>query len=369
MVAVAVRDLDKSFGNVAVLKGINIDVPDGEFAVLVGPSGCGKSTLLRLLAGLESPTTGSIKFGDKEVSKLQPRDRDVAMVFQSYALYPHLTVRGNLGFGLKLRKEPPDEIAKRVAEVSEMLGLGELLDRMPKALSGGQRQRVAMGRAIVRRPSLFLFDEPLSNLDAALRAQVRVDIRKLHQQLGTTSVYVTHDQVEAMTLADVMFILHLGRVEQSGKPLELYQRPRTKFVAGFLGSPAMNFLDAAAQVKNGRLRLVLTGGKQEQAIELAGKHFTQLKKSQPVTLGIRPHELIPQNGEAPAKEQLIGGRLVLEAGLAEALGGETYVHGTIGDQAVVVRLDPSHSVQPGDKLELRVGELHLFDTETGKSLR
>ncbi|HFE47435.1 MAG TPA: ATP-binding cassette domain-containing protein, partial [Nannocystis exedens] len=244
MVAVTVSEVRKNFGTTEVLKGINVHVADGDFAVLVGPSGCGKSTLLRILSGLEEVTSGTLTFGGREVTHLQPRDRDIAMVFQSYALYPHLSVRDNLAFGLKLRKTAAATIKSRVDEVAEMLGLGPLLDRLPKALSGGQRQRVAMGRAIVRRPALFLFDEPLSNLDAALRAQVRVEIRRLHDKLSATSVYVTHDQVEAMTLADVMFVLNGGVVEQSGRPLEVYDSPATRFVAGFLGSPAMNFIPA-----------------------------------------------------------------------------------------------------------------------------
>src|SRR5262245_9741883 len=247
MASVTVTALRKRFGSTEVLRGVDIEIPQGSFAVLVGPSGCGKSTLLRLLAGLEEADSGSIRFGEKDVTKLEPRDRDIAMVFQSYALYPHLTFRENLAFGLRLRKAPPAEIDRRVQEASEMLGLSALLDRLPRALSGGQRQRVAMGRAIVRRPSLFLFDEPLSNLDAALRSQVRVDIRKLHDRLNATSIYVTHDQVEAMTLADVLFVINRGAVEQCGAPLDVYARPATRFVAGFLGSPTMNFVDVTLE--------------------------------------------------------------------------------------------------------------------------
>src|SRR5262245_10409159 len=251
MASVKVRELHKRFGDARILKGVSVEVPKGAFAVLVGPSGCGKSTLLRLLAGLEEATSGTIHFDDRDVTRLAPRDRDIAMVFQSYALYPHLSVRENLAFGLKLRKTDPAEIDKRVKHASAMLGLDKLLDRLPRQLSGGQRQRVAMGRAIVRRPSLFLFDEPLSNLDAALRSQVRVDIRKLHDELEATSVYVTHDQVEAMTLADVIFVLNKGVVEQAGHPLQVYARPATRFVASFLGSPSMNFVDVEIAKKGG----------------------------------------------------------------------------------------------------------------------
>ena len=243
MASVTIRGVEKHFGQTRVLSGVDIDVPDGGFAVLVGPSGCGKSTLLRLIAGLEETDGGSIRFGDKDVTRLAPRDRDIAMVFQSYALYPHLTVRDNLAFGLELRKTAKDEIEKRIAEASEMLGLGQLLARFPRQLSGGQRQRVAMGRAIVRRAQVFLFDEPLSNLDAALRAQVRVDIRKLHDRIGATSVYVTHDQVEAMTLGDRIVVMNQGRVQQVGTPLQVYDHPANRFVAGFIGAPEMNFLE------------------------------------------------------------------------------------------------------------------------------
>ena len=247
MAQVTIRGVEKRFGQTRVLSGVDIDVPDGGFAVLVGPSGCGKSTLLRLIAGLEEADGGSIRFGDREVTRLPPRDRDIAMVFQSYALYPHLTVRDNLAFGLELRKTPKAEIEKRITEASEMLGLDPLLARFPRQLSGGQRQRVAMGRAIVRRAQVFLFDEPLSNLDAALRAQVRVDIKKLHDRIGATSVYVTHDQVEAMTLGDRIAVFNQGRIEQVGAPLDLYNRPRNEFVAGFLGAPRINLVPRPAE--------------------------------------------------------------------------------------------------------------------------
>ncbi|HEY8074935.1 MAG TPA: ATP-binding cassette domain-containing protein, partial [Labilithrix sp.] len=233
----ATKGIHKAFGTTKILRGVDLEIPEGSFAVLVGPSGCGKSTLLRLVAGLETADEGTITLAGRDVTSLPPRDRDVAMVFQSYALYPHLTVRDNLAFGLELRGTEKSEIEKRIREASAMLGLEPLLDRLPKQLSGGQRQRVAMGRAIVRRPNIFLFDEPLSNLDAALRAEVRVDIRRLHDRLKATTLYVTHDQVEAMTLADTLWVLNGGLVEQKGPPLEVYEKPRTKFVATFLGSP------------------------------------------------------------------------------------------------------------------------------------
>jgi len=361
VVALSIRELSKRFGDTVVLKEVDLAVPDGAFAVLVGPSGCGKSTLLRLLAGLERPTTGSILFGDKDVTRLEPRERDVAMVFQSYALYPHLNVRDNLAFGLKLRKEDPAEIGKRVAEVSEMLGLAALLDRMPRALSGGQRQRVAMGRAVVRRPSLFLFDEPLSNLDAALRAQVRVNIRKLHAQLATTSVYVTHDQVEAMTLADVMFILNGGIVEQSGKPLEIYDAPATRFVASFLGSPAMNFLDGTV-ARDGDGTVVEVGkGSSSVQVAVDPDRFTKLEEGRAVCLGVRPHDLVAARGDDRP--------VPVAVTFTEALGGETYAHGDLAGFPVVARLDATTRVQPGDQLKLVPKRLQLFDADTGKTLR
>ncbi|MBW2458490.1 MAG: sn-glycerol-3-phosphate ABC transporter ATP-binding protein UgpC [Deltaproteobacteria bacterium] len=362
MVALSIRELSKRFGDTVVLKDVDLSVPDGAFAVLVGPSGCGKSTLLRLLAGLERPTTGSIRFGDRDVTKLEPRERDVAMVFQSYALYPHLNVRDNLAFGLKLRKEAPAEITKRVTEVSEMLGLSALLDRMPRALSGGQRQRVAMGRAVVRRPSLFLFDEPLSNLDAALRAQVRVDIRKLHAKLETTSVYVTHDQVEAMTLADVMFILNDGVVEQSGKPLEIYDAPATRFVASFLGSPAMNFLDGEVSRDGQRVAVVVGKGSERVQLPIEPGRFTELEEGRAVCLGVRPHDLVTGSADDD-------GTAPVTVTFTEALGGETYAHGELAGFPVVARLDATTPVVPGDQVHLAPKRLQLFDADSGKSLR
>jgi ABC-type sugar transport system ATPase subunit len=356
---VRVTGLAKRFGETQVLAGVDIDVPDGSFAVLVGPSGCGKSTLLRTLAGLEQVDAGTIRFGDRDVTCLEPRDRDIAMVFQSYALYPHLTVRENLAFGLKLRKAAPAEIEARVADASEMLGLGPLLDRYPKALSGGQRQRVAMGRAIVRRPSLFLFDEPLSNLDAALRAQVRVDIRRLHDKLGATSVYVTHDQVEAMTLADVIFILSRGKVEQSGPPLAIYARPATRFVAGFLGSPAMNFLDGKLERKDATLSFVAKG----VAIAVDANAFAgALDPGREVTLGVRPHDIALAAPSDP-------GAIPFEVVLVEALGAESHAHGDLAGQPFIARIDAKAEISKGARLSIQLSDVHLFDRATGKSLR
>jgi ABC-type sugar transport system ATPase subunit len=350
LAAVTVRSIEKRFGKTRVLRGVDIEVRDGGFAVLVGPSGCGKSTLLRVIAGLEQADAGEILFGERDVTALAPRDRDIAMVFQSYALYPHLSVRDNLAFGLELRKTPKSEIDQRIAEVAPMLGLGALLDRLPRELSGGQRQRVAMGRAIVRRPRLFLFDEPLSNLDASLRAQVRVEIRKLHDRLGATSVYVTHDQVEAMTLADVLFVMKEGQVEQSGSPLEVYARPATRFVASFLGSPSMNFLDAELD----------EGGVRGAGIALP----LAVERRGPVVLGIRPHDVRPYAGDgAPPLEATVD--------VVEALGTESFAHCTVGESSFVARLEGSLRPARGERLGLAVDpeQVHLFDRETGKAIR
>src|SRR3982750_3359772 len=247
MASVAIRGVRKSFGTATVIHGVDVDIQDGEFVVLVGPSGCGKSTLLRMIAGLENITAGEIRIGDRVVNNLPPKERDVAMVFQNYALYPHMTVAANMGFSMRLRGAPKSEIDARVKRAAEILGLSPYLERFPRQLSGGQRQRVAMGRAIVRDPQVFLFDEPLSNLDAKLRVQMRTEIKELHQRLKTTTIYVTHDQIEAMTMADKIVVMHDGLVEQIGAPLELYDRPSNVFVAGFIGSPAMNFLKGAAK--------------------------------------------------------------------------------------------------------------------------
>jgi multiple sugar transport system ATP-binding protein len=359
MASVTVKALRKKFGQTEVLKGVSVDVPEGAFAVLVGPSGCGKSTLLRLLAGLEEADSGTIQLGNRDVTKLEPRDRNIAMVFQSYALYPHLTVRDNLAFGLKLRKTQQAEIDKRVQEASDMLGLGALLDRLPKQLSGGQRQRVAMGRAIVRQADLFLFDEPLSNLDAALRAQVRVDIRKLHDKLKATSVYVTHDQVEAMTLADVIFVLNKGQVEQAGPPLDIFDKPATKFVAGFLGSPAMNFIEGEI-VREGQSITFRAAEGLTVPIDVS-TFGSNLEAGRKVILGVRPHEVtLVQSGNGVGK---------LAVSVVEALGAETYAHGELGSTSFVARLEATASVKKGEQFPVSFRAIHLFDTNSGKSLR
>ena len=345
MAELTLRGIEKAYGDVRILRGIDLHADDGQLVVLVGPSGCGKSTLLRTIAGLETPNAGEILIGGVDRTKAPPKDRDVAMVFQSYALYPHLTVRKNLAFGLELRKAPAEVIASRITEVAQMLGLDALLDRYPRELSGGQRQRVAMGRAIARRPQLFLFDEPLSNLDAALRAEVRVEIKRLHHELGATMVYVTHDQVEAMTLADLLVVLNGGKVEQMGPPLELYERPATRFVAGFMGSPAMNFVDV--QITDG----VARGGGVEVRVDAS---------EGAATLGLRPHDLRVDAG---------GAQMKLHVKVVEAMGFETYAHGALegGDPETtfIARLEGDARPAVGDVLPLRIedGAHHLFDED------
>jgi sn-glycerol 3-phosphate transport system ATP-binding protein/multiple sugar transport system ATP-binding protein len=353
----------KAFGGNPILKGVDVEIPEGAFAVLVGPSGCGKSTLLRLVAGLETADAGRIEIAGRDVTGLPPRDRDIAMVFQSYALYPHLTVRDNLAFGLRLRKVAPAEIEARIKEASAMLGLDALLGRLPKQLSGGQRQRVAMGRAIVRRANLFLFDEPLSNLDAALRAEVRVEIRRLHDRLGATTLYVTHDQVEAMTLADTLWVMNGGVVEQKGAPLEVYERPRSKFVATFLGSPQMNLVDAVVTRKDGRTWV--DGGGVLAAVD-EDRFGAELEPGRKVVVGIRPHDfVVTAAAEAVA---------TLKVELVEALGFEAFAYGWLraSGPRIVARLEAADAkrVRAGAELPLGVepSRVHLFDPQSGRAL-
>ncbi|MBV1862039.1 MAG: sn-glycerol-3-phosphate ABC transporter ATP-binding protein UgpC [Nannocystaceae bacterium] len=356
MTAVHVQSVTKRFGETTVLHGIDAEIPQGAFAVLVGPSGCGKSTLLRLIAGLEQVTAGRILFGERDVTSLPPRDRDIAMVFQSYALYPHMTVRDNMAFGLQLRKTDPATIEARVSEVARTLDIEHLLGRYPRQLSGGQRQRVAMGRAIVRRPALFMFDEPLSNLDPALRTQVRVDIRRLHDAHDATSVYVTHDQVEAMTLADILFVLEGGHVQQSGPPLEVYERPINRFVAGFLGSPAMNMVPATIQGRS----LQFNDGGSSLALEgVTG--FEGLSEGRAVDVGIRAQD-VERCSDAEAD-------LHATVRFVETLGSHVHVHGSMGEASFIASFEGSRGPDAGDVLPLRVARFHLFDAESGKSLR
>jgi ABC-type sugar transport system ATPase subunit len=352
----ALAGVKKSYGSTSILKGVDFDVREGEFAVLVGPSGCGKSTTLRAIAGLETVDAGVVRIGGRDVTHAPPQERDVAMVFQSYALYPHLSVRDNLAFGLRMRKTAEREIAVRVDEVSKMLGLDPYLDRKPKALSGGQRQRVAMGRALARRAQAYLYDEPLSNLDAALRSSVRVEIRKLHDRIGATSIYVTHDQVEAMTLADRLWVFNGGVVEQSGSPTEVYERPRTLFVARFVGSPAMNLLPGRARVANGETVVEAEG--------LTVRTGAYLRDGQELVVGLRPQDLRPMHdGERSL------GRLHVD--LVERLGSEALVHGwaRTSGATITMRLDGEamRRVQSAEAIDLGVDAagIHLFDATSG----
>ena len=355
---IGIRDVRKSFGRTQVIHGIDLEVADGEFIVVVGPSGCGKSTLLRMVAGLEEITGGEIAIAGRTVNKLEPKERGIAMVFQNYALYPHMSVYANMAYGLKIARKPKDEIDRRVQEAARILAIQDYLDRRPGQLSGGQRQRVAMGRAIVRDPSVFLFDEPLSNLDAKLRVQMRLEIKQLQRRLGTTSLYVTHDQVEAMTLADRLVVMNGGVAEQIDTPLEVYQRPATRFVAGFIGSPAMNFLEAQV-AEGGDVRL------EDLQHPLARHPGAANHAGRAVSLGIRPEHLrAPETGEATGFE--------LSVDLVETLGADTLAHGRIDDtrHELTARLPGTHKVAEGDRVPLTVdaSALHLFDTETGQRL-
>jgi multiple sugar transport system ATP-binding protein len=350
MAGVQIRDLTKSYGTMQVLHGVGFDVADGEFVALVGPSGCGKSTLLRMIAGLEDITGGTVSIGGRVVNAVEPKERDIAMVFQNYALYPHMTVRENMGFSLRLRGATKADIARAVVEAAEILGLTEYLDRLPKALSGGQRQRVAMGRAIVRNPAVFLFDEPLSNLDAALRVQMRAEIRGLHERLGSTSIFVTHDQVEAMTMADRIVVMRAGRVEQAGPPLELYDRPANTFVAGFIGSPAMNLLPGVAD--DGRVAL-------DEGSTLA----TSFTHRGAVTYGIRPEHM-----SLVAPDSL--GAVTGTVGLIESTGTAMFIEVLTGGPTLRAQFAYRAALKRGDRIGLlpRPGLAHLFDAATGLRL-
>jgi len=361
MANVILKGFTKKFKDVIAVDDLNIEIKDKEFAVLVGPSGCGKTTTLRAIAGLEETTSGEIYIGDRLVNDVQPKDRDIAMVFQNYALYPHMDVYNNMAFGLKLRKFPKKEIDQRVEEAAEILGIQNLLKRKPKQLSGGQRQRVAVGRAIVRKPKVFLFDEPLSNLDAKLRVAMRAEISKLHRRLEATIIYVTHDQVEAMTMASRIFIMNDGRLQQAGAPLNVYKEPANKFVAGFIGSPAMNFIDATL-LKEGADYLIDTGSFK---LKTTKNSHAQLKKytGKKVLFGIRPEDLYDKNY---VSKDIPGDALKAKVEVIEPLGAEIFIYLDIGDHSLVGKMDSQTQVKVEESMEAVIDKekTHIFDPET-----
>jgi multiple sugar transport system ATP-binding protein len=350
---VRVKNVVKRYGTIQVMHGVSVDIEDGEFVVLVGPSGCGKSTLLRMIAGLEVISEGEISIGGRIVNDLLPKDRDIAMVFQNYALYPHRTVAENMGFSLKIKRMPKAEIEARVKKAAGILDLSRLLDRYPKQLSGGQRQRVAMGRAIVREPSVFLFDEPLSNLDAKLRVAMRVEIKELHQRLKTTIVYVTHDQIEAMTMADKIVVMRDGRVEQIGAPLDLYDNPANVFVAGFIGSPAMNFIKGRIAKKNGTQKFVSDSG------SILPMRPLNAEDGQPAVYGIRPEHITIGDGGLPVRVSVL-----------EPTGAETQIFARAEDDLIDAVIKERLSLKPGDEVPFLIDPVnaHIFDRKTSQRL-
>jgi multiple sugar transport system ATP-binding protein len=354
MASVSVAKARKNYGHLEILHGVDIDIQDGEFVILVGPSGCGKSTLLRMIAGLEEISGGRISIDGRVVNNVAPKERDIAMVFQSYALYPHMTVEANMGFSLRLAKAPKEEIKGRVREAAQILGLEHLLDRYPRNLSGGQRQRVAMGRAIVRQPQVFLFDEPLSNLDAKLRVQMRSEIKQLHQRLKTTIVYVTHDQIEAMTMADRIVVMRDGYVEQIGSPLDLYDRPANLFVAGFIGSPGMNVIKGKVSTE-GPIEFIADGG-----TRLPIPEIPSLERGQDIVWGIRPEHLVITSGGSAANVTLI-----------EPTGAETQITAMLGTAQIIATVRDRVALQSGDTISLTpdLTKVHIFDAKTEKSLK
>jgi len=362
MAEVILKNVGKVYpGGVNAVVDFNLTVRDGEFVVLVGPSGCGKSTTLRMIAGLEEISEGTIAIGSRIVNDIPPKDRDIAMVFQNYALYPHMTVRENMAFGLKLRKFPKKEIESRVQEAAAILGLGDLLDRRPKALSGGQRQRVAVGRAIVRKPAVFLFDEPLSNLDAKMRVQMRVEISRLHRQLGATMVYVTHDQIEAMTMGERIVVMKDGRIQQVDNPLHLYDAPNNRFVAGFIGTPPMNFFPGRICEYEGVLHFEGPGSFR-LAVPPSWKNILASYRDKAVTLGVRPENM----GSVAAEQQPNAPRIQATVEAVEPMGAESYVHFRIADTSFVCRMDAHRVFSIGTTASLAVfsNKIHFFNADT-----
>ena len=365
MSKVILKNVIKQFGTFRAVNDLSIEIQDKEFAVLVGSSGCGKTTALRMIAGLETATSGDILIDNVRVNDLPPRDRDIAMVFQNYALYPHMNVRENMGFGLRIRQVPDSEIANRVQEAADILGITDFLDRKPKELSGGQRQRVAVGRAIVRKPKVFLFDEPLSNLDAKLRVAMRAEISKLHRRLGATIIYVTHDQVEAMTMADRIFIMSKGVLQQQGTPMEVYHQPANRFVAGFIGSPAMNFVDATLNTEGDEL-FIAASGLQVKA-PAAFRAALQSHQGRSVVFGIRPEDIALAD---PAKAEA-GHTLTARAEVVETLGSEIFVHLACGSDTLVARMPvPEAPIEVGQTLQvdLNMAHCHVFEKDGERTI-
>ena len=363
MASLSLKNVCKVYPNgFEAVKDFNLEIADQEFIIFVGPSGCGKSTTLRMIAGLEDISSGELKIGDRVVNDVEPKDRDIAMVFQNYALYPHMSVYDNMAFGLKLRKVPKDEIDKMVKEAAKILDLTPLLDRKPKALSGGQRQRVAMGRAIVRSPKVFLMDEPLSNLDAKLRVQMRIEISKLHQRLGTTIIYVTHDQTEAMTLGDRIVVMKDGVVQQVDTPQNLYEKPRNLFVAGFMGSPQMNFLDAVVDVKGDVASLKIAGNSIPLPADKSKKLISGGYAGKTVTFGIRPEDIYD------SEAHIQNAKCIFESNVKvyELLGAEVYLYFDLAEFPITARVDPRTTARPGDNIKFTfdVEKIHVFDKET-----
>ena len=365
MAGVNYDHVTKQFGEVKAVNDLSVQVKDKEFLVLVGPSGCGKTTALRLLAGLEEVTEGEIKIGERVVNDVAPKDRDIAMVFQSYALYPHMSVYDNMAFGLRLRKTPKSEIDRRVKEAADILGIGALLSRKPKQLSGGQRQRVALGRAIVREPKVFLMDEPLSNLDAKLRVQTRAEISKLHQRLETTFIYVTHDQTEAMTMGTRIAVMKDGILQQLDTPQNLYDNPANMFVAGFIGSPAMNFYDAA--VMGSRDELVLDAGSFKLPVPAARREKLASFAGKNVIIGVRPEDIHDREYVPGA---LNGAPVPAQVDVIEPMGSEIYLYLLSGSHSYIARVDPRSKARPGNRVEvmMNLDHLHVFDKETERAV-
>jgi multiple sugar transport system ATP-binding protein len=367
MAEVSLRRIVKKYDEVEAVRGIDLDIADHEFVVLVGPSGCGKSTTLRMIAGLEDITDGEIVIGGHVVNDVPPKDRDIAMVFQNYALYPHMTVFQNMSFGLRLKRYPKKEIKSRVDKAAQILDIAELLDRKPKQLSGGQRQRVAMGRAIVRDPKVFLFDEPLSNLDAKLRVQMRIEIKKVHQQVRTTTVYVTHDQIEAMTLADRVVVMNRGNIEQVGTPQQLYHHPQTRFVAGFIGSPAMNFIPCRMEeVGGGGLKLHVSDELSFPVPEARASRYRNQTKNGKLLLGLRPEHITEAHAHLAPGEVPFDARLEV----TEPMGMETLVYFPLNGTQVCGRVNPNSGARDGEPLRLAadLNSMHLIDDATGQVL-